>query len=271
MRPCSPPSLWSVRCAAAARSRLRPATSAGPAEGPHRRHRRRARAPASGKGRRPTRPAASSTSSPATMAKRFGLDRVQIKIVHFHRARRRPSGRRRPRHRSDHAHRRTRRRRSNSRLPTSIRADRGRSQRHRSPRPRQRPGTALGRGPLHHLRRSDRRLDRARSADPSLRRPARTARGPGLRPGRSGAVRPAARRRHRQRLRQGSWKRSPSFPNARRSRWRCRRAVHNRQAVDSAIRAFTADGTIEDLLSEWVGSDATEAESAIPLLHTTLH
>jgi ABC-type amino acid transport substrate-binding protein len=45
----------------------------------------------------------------------------------------------------------------------------------------------------------------------------------------------------------------------------------NRQAVDSAIRAFTADGTIEDLLSEWVGSDATEAESAIPLLHTTLH
>ena len=45
----------------------------------------------------------------------------------------------------------------------------------------------------------------------------------------------------------------------------------NRQAVDSAIRAFTADGTIEDLLSEWVGSDATNAESAIPLLHTTLH
>jgi polar amino acid transport system substrate-binding protein len=45
----------------------------------------------------------------------------------------------------------------------------------------------------------------------------------------------------------------------------------NRQAVDSAIRAFTADGTIEDLLTEWVGSDATEAESAIPLLHTTLH
>jgi polar amino acid transport system substrate-binding protein len=45
----------------------------------------------------------------------------------------------------------------------------------------------------------------------------------------------------------------------------------NRQAVDSAIRAFTAEGTIGDLLSEWVGSDAAEAESAIPLLHTTLH
>lgn len=45
----------------------------------------------------------------------------------------------------------------------------------------------------------------------------------------------------------------------------------NRQAVDSAIRAFTADGKIEDLLSEWVGSDASNAESAIPLLHTTLH
>jgi ABC-type amino acid transport substrate-binding protein len=45
----------------------------------------------------------------------------------------------------------------------------------------------------------------------------------------------------------------------------------NRQAVDSAIRAFTADGTIEDLLEEWVGAEAAEAESAIPLLHTTLH
>ncbi|HTR75105.1 MAG TPA: transporter substrate-binding domain-containing protein, partial [Solirubrobacterales bacterium] len=45
----------------------------------------------------------------------------------------------------------------------------------------------------------------------------------------------------------------------------------NRQAIDSAIRAFTADGTIEGLLEEWVGGDAAEAESAIPLLHTTLH
>lgn len=45
----------------------------------------------------------------------------------------------------------------------------------------------------------------------------------------------------------------------------------NRQAVDSAIRAFTADGTIEDLLEEWVGAEAANAESSIPLLHTTLH
>jgi polar amino acid transport system substrate-binding protein len=45
----------------------------------------------------------------------------------------------------------------------------------------------------------------------------------------------------------------------------------NRQAVDSAIRAVTADGTIEALLERWVGADAAEAESAIPLLHTTLH
>lgn len=43
----------------------------------------------------------------------------------------------------------------------------------------------------------------------------------------------------------------------------------NRQAVGSAIRAFTADGTIEELLGRWVGSDAANAESAIPLLHTT--
>jgi ABC-type amino acid transport substrate-binding protein len=45
----------------------------------------------------------------------------------------------------------------------------------------------------------------------------------------------------------------------------------NRQAVDSAIRSFTADGTIENLLEEWVGADAANAESAIPLLHTSLH
>lgn len=44
----------------------------------------------------------------------------------------------------------------------------------------------------------------------------------------------------------------------------------NLQAVDSAVRALQADGTIDDLLHEWVGADAAEAESAIPLLHTTL-
>ncbi|MFT3863070.1 MAG: ABC transporter substrate-binding protein [Solirubrobacterales bacterium] len=44
----------------------------------------------------------------------------------------------------------------------------------------------------------------------------------------------------------------------------------NRQAVDSAIRAFTEDGTIERLLKEWVGPEAAESEE-IPLLHTTLH
>ncbi len=43
----------------------------------------------------------------------------------------------------------------------------------------------------------------------------------------------------------------------------------NRQAVNSATHAFTADGTIERLLTRWVGSNATNAESAIPLLHTT--
>ncbi len=44
----------------------------------------------------------------------------------------------------------------------------------------------------------------------------------------------------------------------------------NRQAVDSAIRAFQTDGTIERLLREWVGPEAAEDEQ-IPLLHTTLH
>jgi ABC-type amino acid transport substrate-binding protein len=43
----------------------------------------------------------------------------------------------------------------------------------------------------------------------------------------------------------------------------------NREAVDSAIRAFTADGTIHRLLKRWVGSAVANAETDIPLLHTT--
>jgi ABC-type amino acid transport substrate-binding protein len=42
----------------------------------------------------------------------------------------------------------------------------------------------------------------------------------------------------------------------------------NTDAVDSAIRAFTSDGTIHDLLQEWVGSEAANAEKSIPLLRT---
>ncbi len=42
----------------------------------------------------------------------------------------------------------------------------------------------------------------------------------------------------------------------------------NTEAVDSAIRAFTADGTINDMLQRWVGSAAANAEKSIPLLRT---
>ncbi|MGN6167845.1 MAG: ABC transporter substrate-binding protein [Solirubrobacteraceae bacterium] len=42
------------------------------------------------------------------------------------------------------------------------------------------------------------------------------------------------------------------------------------QAVSSAIRAFTADGTISRLLKKWVGAAAATADKSIPLLHTTL-
>ena len=42
----------------------------------------------------------------------------------------------------------------------------------------------------------------------------------------------------------------------------------NTGAVDSAIRAFTADGTIDDLLRRWVGPAAADAEKSIPLLRT---
>ncbi|HZO77550.1 MAG TPA: ABC transporter substrate-binding protein [Solirubrobacteraceae bacterium] len=45
---------------------------------------------------------------------------------------------------------------------------------------------------------------------------------------------------------------------------------NNEQAVSSAIRAFSADGTIDRLLKKWVGPAATDAGSSIPLLHTTL-
>jgi polar amino acid transport system substrate-binding protein len=44
----------------------------------------------------------------------------------------------------------------------------------------------------------------------------------------------------------------------------------NDQAVSSAIRAFTADGTIHRLLTRWVGPAAANAQKSIPLLHTTL-
>lgn len=43
----------------------------------------------------------------------------------------------------------------------------------------------------------------------------------------------------------------------------------NREAVDSAIRAFSADGTVHRLLERWVGSAVANSETAIPLLHTT--
>ena len=46
------------------------------------------------------------------------------------------------------------------------------------------------------------------------------------------------------------------------------RGSSNTEAVDSAIRAFTADGTIDDLLLRWVGSTAADAEKSIPLLRT---
>jgi polar amino acid transport system substrate-binding protein len=44
----------------------------------------------------------------------------------------------------------------------------------------------------------------------------------------------------------------------------------NEQAVSSAFRAFTADGTISRLLRVWVGPEAANAEKSIPLLETTL-
>jgi polar amino acid transport system substrate-binding protein len=44
----------------------------------------------------------------------------------------------------------------------------------------------------------------------------------------------------------------------------------NVQAVDSAMRAFTADGTIDRLLRKWIGAKAADAERSIPLLRTTL-
>jgi polar amino acid transport system substrate-binding protein len=47
------------------------------------------------------------------------------------------------------------------------------------------------------------------------------------------------------------------------------RGSDNVEAVDSALRAFVADGTIHDLLERWVGPDAADAEHALPLLRTT--
>ena len=43
----------------------------------------------------------------------------------------------------------------------------------------------------------------------------------------------------------------------------------NLEAVDSAMRALTSDGTVKDLLERWVGPDAADPEQNVPLLHTT--
>jgi polar amino acid transport system substrate-binding protein len=43
----------------------------------------------------------------------------------------------------------------------------------------------------------------------------------------------------------------------------------NGEAIDSAMRAFTADGTLTSLLRRWVGPAAADAQSSIPLLHST--
>jgi polar amino acid transport system substrate-binding protein len=43
----------------------------------------------------------------------------------------------------------------------------------------------------------------------------------------------------------------------------------NLEAVDSAMRALTSDGTVKDLLEQWVGPDAADPEQNVPLLHTT--
>jgi polar amino acid transport system substrate-binding protein len=44
----------------------------------------------------------------------------------------------------------------------------------------------------------------------------------------------------------------------------------NVQAVDSAVNALTANGTISRLLRTWVGAAAATAETSIPLLQTSL-
>ena len=47
------------------------------------------------------------------------------------------------------------------------------------------------------------------------------------------------------------------------------RGSNNVEAVDSAIRAFMSDGTIDRLLQKWIGPSAADAEKAIPLLRTS--
>jgi ABC-type amino acid transport substrate-binding protein len=45
---------------------------------------------------------------------------------------------------------------------------------------------------------------------------------------------------------------------------------NNTNAVDSAMRAFVADGTLNRLVQVWIGPEAANAQSSIPLLRTTL-
>ncbi len=73
-----------------------------------------------------------------------------------------------------------------------------------------------------------------------------------------------------ERLRRPAGSRRPAARRRGDRRWPCRKGSGNAEAVDSALRAFIADGTIDDLLEEWVGPEAADAEHALPLLHTTL-
>ena len=42
----------------------------------------------------------------------------------------------------------------------------------------------------------------------------------------------------------------------------------NQQAVNSAMRAFADDGTMNHLVHVWVGSAADDAEKSLPLIQT---
>ena len=77
-------------------------------------------------------------------------------------------------------------------------------------------------------------------------------------------ARPAAGRRHRRTSPTAASTRWPSCRRRRRSRPRCPKGSDNVEAVDSAMRAFTADGTIDQSARTWVGDEGGRRRALDP-------
>ena len=188
------------------------------------------------------------------LAHRFGLRSVRIELVHFHRI---VSGQLGGADLALDLITPTSRARAGPRLLLALprRGSDGRCpQRHDRARPRLGPAAAVGRGPRDDVRRHHRRLDRSGRPDDDLRQHRRDAR---RRSSAARSTRCCSTCRWRWRpltVRTAACTPSHSCPTHETIAAALPKGSNNTEAVDSAMRAFTADGTLHHLLETWVGS-----------------